>query len=414
MRTVPTLVIAAAVACSRTAAPVPASSEASFEALCEQGNAAYDAARYEDAAASFRQALQLSAPVEAAAAALRARRVAPSASFPPECRRSASYGLREIAAAAARLEPARALRCLEGALEPALAARPRLGNCLYLTGDADGALAEHRRVLQVAPESPESLFFVGALLLERSGGDKARLAEGKRYWQKLLEVAPNHPRAALVRSSMPRLEEIFSKGATQMPPGHPEVALQGAQSSLPEGHPSIQELPPGHPVLGAGQLPQGQPTPGGRFTAAAQSSKLTAEELRNVADAVADTPRTPELSAGLDELTAQGEALLDQGKPEEARDALVRVMPMRPGDARLAAALGAAMRQLGKEEMAERVLTRALQLDPAQPRALLELGKLYAARGNRDAALSKLRAAQRADAKFAAAHGVAGEIARLR
>ncbi len=148
--------------------------------------------------------------------------------------------------------------------------------------------------------------------------------------------------------------------------------------------------------------------------AAAGGQGPSPEVLRNMADAVAQTERTPELEKGLDELIAEAEALLDKGDYQGARDKLVRVMPMRPQDPRTAADLGAAMRGLGRAEMAERVLSRALEMDPRQPRALFELGKLSASRGDKAQALAKLRAAQAADAKFAQAHDVAGEIARLK
>jgi Flp pilus assembly protein TadD len=136
--------------------------------------------------------------------------------------------------------------------------------------------------------------------------------------------------------------------------------------------------------------------------------------MAQVADAVANTERTPELEKGLDKLTADAESLLDQGKYQEARDAMVRVMPMRPNDARTAAVMGAAMRGLGRYEMAERTLSHALQIDPRQPRALFEMGRLLAERGDKAAAADKLRAAQAADPQFARAHKIADELAQLR
>ena len=104
----------------------------------------------------------------------------------------------------------------------------------------------------------------------------------------------------------------------------------------------------------------------------------SAEEIRNLQEAVANTERTPQLEKGLDALLEQSEKELDRGRYQEARDAVVRVMPMRPDDARTAAAMGGAMRGLGRVQMAERTLSRALQLDPKQPRALYEMGRLLA------------------------------------
>jgi len=132
-----------------------------------------------------------------------------------------------------------------------------------------------------------------------------------------------------------------------------------------------------------------------------------------MAEAVNGTQRTPELEKGLDDLVTEGEKNLDQGKYQEARDAVVRVMPMRPTDARVAATLGGAMRGLGRTDMAQRTLERALQLDPRQPRALYEMGKLRAAQGDKAGAAQAFAALKSADAKFAQAHKIDEELARL-
>jgi tetratricopeptide (TPR) repeat protein len=374
-----------------------------FEVLSALGNLYYENGRYLDAVDAYRQALALSAPAEARAQELRDKKVKPAKDLPLECRRSSgSYGLEQIAEAARKLDPPSELRCLESALEMAVETRSRRGNALYLVGNPDAALAEHRRVLAVAPDHPESLFFVGAIVLEQSRGDKAKLEEGKKYWKKLLAVAPDSPRAPLVKESLPRADEIFapkSQGQAakgQMPPGHPDVSAQ-----LPAGHPPVGGSAPDAPMAHRGATPEEVPN-------------VSPQELQAVAEAAQNTERTPELEKGLDQLTSQAEALLDQGKYQEARDTMVRVMPMRPNDARTAAAMGAAMRGLGREQMAERTLSRALQLDPKQPRALYEMGKLLAARGDKAGAAEKLRAAEVADPKFAQSHGVAQELSKLR
>ncbi len=368
-----------------------------FEVLAALGNLYYENGRYLEAVDSYRQALLLSAPAEAEDEALRQKHVKAAPELPAECRRSGpGYGLAEIAEVSRKLDEPRRLRCLDAVLELALAARARRGNSLYLIGNPDSALAEHKRVLERSADYPESLFFVGAILLEKSHGDKALLEEGKKYWRRLLVVAPDHPRASLVKESLPRADEIFTPKPAQPGP------LAGGQ--LPPGHPPMPQdgaLPPGHAPVGGAAGPMAHAGP-------------SAEEVANVADAVNGTERTPELEKGLDQLTGEAEKLLDQGKYQEARDSIVRVMPMRPNDARTAADMGAAMRGLGRAEMAERVLTRALELDPKQPRALFELGRLYAQKGDKPAAREKLQAAQSADAKFAQAHDIAGELSRLR
>jgi len=365
-----------------------------FEVLAALGNLYYENNRFLDAVDSFRQALQLSGPAESRAAALRKAGTKPANDLPLECRRSGpGYGLEQILVAAKSLDAPHRLKCLESAVEPALAVRARRANALYLVGNPDGALAEHRKLLEQYPDYPESLFFVGAVTLEESKGDKKKLEEGKKYWKRLLAVAPDNPRADLVRKSLPRADEMFAKPK--------EVASAGG-------------LPPGHPV------PENHPAVGGNDTAApmahsgAPSDRVDPNAVAAIADAVKNTERTPELEQGLDKLTAQAEQLLDQDKYQDARDAIVRVMPMRPGDARTAAILGGAMRGLGRTDMAERTLSVALRNDPRQPRALYEMGRLRASRGDKAGAGESFRALQAADPQFARAHGVAEQLARLK
>ena len=361
-----------------------------FEVLAALGNLYYENGRYLEAVDTLRQAEEFAAPAEALRDQLRARGVKPQAELPTECRRAGSdYGLAQIADAARSMDPPRALRCVEAALDQALAVRSRRGDSFYLIGNGEAALREHRKVLAVSPDYPESLFFVGAILLEQSQGNKALLEEGKKMWRKLLDVAPTSSRAPLVREALPKADTIFAKkeDGGGMPAGHPQIASK-------EG-----ELPAGRPPTGSGPMAHAGPT---------------SEEVQNVADAVQGTQRTPELDKGLDDLLVEGEAALDKGDYQAARDSVVRVMPMRPNDARTAADLGGAMRGLGRTEMAQRTLGRALQLDPKQPRALFEQGKLLAAQGDAAAARKSFEALQQADAKFAESHDVKGELGKLR
>ncbi|MGE5048342.1 MAG: tetratricopeptide repeat protein [Deltaproteobacteria bacterium] len=347
-----------------------------FEVLSALGTLYYQNARYLEAVDAFRQAEEIAAPAEAEADALRKKGVKPAAELPAECRRSPDHGLVQIAAAAKKLDAPKQLRCLETALEMALADRARRGDSFYLIGNPDAALAEHRKVLQRSPDYPESLFFVGAILLEQSNGDKNMLAEGKKNWKRLLEVAPDSPRAPLVRETLPKADQLF-KARPEVPPGQTPAAQQPGQRS-------------------------GEP------------AEPTAEEMKNMEEAVEHTERTPELEKGLDQLLAEGERDLDEGKYQDARDAVVRVMPMRPNDARTAAAMGGAMRGLGRMEMAQRTLAHALQLDPRQPRALYEMAKLQAQQGDRAAAAQTFAQLKSVDPKFARAHKVDEELAKLR
>src|SRR3954454_3462633 len=218
-----------------------------FEVLAALGNLYYENNRFLDAIDSYRQALELSAPAEAQAQDLRKARTKPAKDLPLECRRSGpTYGLEQIVAAAKSLDAPRRLRCLDAALEVALAIRARRANALYLVGNPDGALAEHHKLLEESPDYPESLFFVGAVTLEQSRGDKKKLEEGKRYWKRLLAVAPDHPRADLVRKSLPRADEMFAAKAkgdaagSGLPSGHPvpgdQTPVRGNDPGAPMAH----------------------------------------------------------------------------------------------------------------------------------------------------------------------------------
>jgi len=383
-----------------------------FEVVSALGNLYYENGRYLEAVDSFREAEELAAPVLQEADELRKKGVKPSSTLAAECRRSGpDYGLSRIAEAARKLDAPRRLRCLDNALEMALQATARRGNAFYLIGNPDSALAEHQSVLARSPDSPESLFFVGAILLEQSNGDKKQLAEGKKYWQRLLKVAPDSPRAAIVRETLPKAEEIFkprpaqaqAASGQQLPPGHPPIA----QNDLPAGHPPIASGQAGAPLAG------GQP--GAPMAHAGQGpvAEPTAEEVKNLEEAVANTERTPELEKGLDDLLTEGEKALDQGRYQDARDAVVRVMPMRPNDARTSAALGGAMRGLGRIDMARRTLMHALQLDPKHPRALYEMAKLQVQQGDRTDAAQSYAALKAADPTFARSHKVDEELAKL-
>ncbi len=377
-----------------------------YEILYALGNLYYDNNRYLEAVDSFRQALALAQPIEAEADALRAKGVKPAPVLPAECKlKTPDVAQAQVAAAAksfAASDPARALRCDLEAISTLNDLRSRHADGLYLIGQPEAAREEHLRVLARVKDAPESLFFVGAITLEQSNGDKIQLEEGKRYWKRLLEVAPNHPRAALVKESLPKADVMFAPRTGDAPAEEPAQAAPSA--AMPS------QLPPGHPPLGG----QGSGPAAPSAPAPAVTGGPTPEMVQAVAQAAAQTERTPELEKSLDALTTQAEADLDAGRYQQARDEMVRVMPMRPNEPRVAADLGAAMAGLGKLEMAERVLSRALAGDPHQARALYEMGKLLAARKDVAGAREKFLAVKSADAKFATAHGVDAELGKLK
>ena len=71
-----------------------------------------------------------------------------------------------------------------------------LGTALYYAGRPDEALAQLQRSLEADPSHAQTLFNIG--IVKRDGKKDGKGAV--EAWQRLLEVAPNYPEAARVRS----------------------------------------------------------------------------------------------------------------------------------------------------------------------------------------------------------------------
>lgn len=316
------------------------------------GNLFYDNAKYIDAIEYFGDALVISNPIEARL--LEGADANPATVVPQACRLDApsedelAQGHKTrafeavVAAADALLEtkPASAAACL-AQLRPLVASvHARRGNSWYLAGNPEMAKKDHAFALALDDGHPEALFFMGALTLELSGGDDAQLEEGSGYWRRLLEIAPEHPRAEIVRSTLPQVRTLFGRrpDAGRVHPTQGEPVMPGA-------------------APGTGGAPLAPLAPG-------------------VAEAMAKVELTPELHAELDGKIEQGEAYLEQKKWQEALDTFMPVMPVRPS-ARLALGMGIALRELGKPS-AERVLVQSGRMPGADvQRASFELAILY-------------------------------------
>jgi tetratricopeptide (TPR) repeat protein len=305
------------------------------------GNLFFDNGRYVEALEYYRDAERLVAGAERALVAVAGRPAAKQ--VPAACRAedaAAKDGRRPVEAvmAAASDFPEaspEAVACLRE-LGPALAhLRSRQGNAWYLAGNGDKARELHEAALLLDADLPESLFFRGAHILEAAKGDPAALARGRAEWERLLRVAPDHPRAAIVRETLPRVEELFgAKGREKGPDEPAPVPAPAADAQGPA------PLAPG------------------------------------LAEAMQAVERTPELERQLDQRLADGQRLLDEGKWQEALDAFKAVMPLRP-DGRVALGLGIALRELGKPT-AERVLAQAVRMPGGDPRrASYELALFY-------------------------------------
>jgi tetratricopeptide (TPR) repeat protein len=315
------------------------------------GNLFYDNGRYIEALEYYRDALRQA--VEAERRVLELSKVTPDKTTPPECRID-----EPTEAERARGEKARSFESVWAGLQAqtpadggaaAACARQlvpfiaqlhaRNGNAWYLVGNGEKAREAHDAALALDPDQPEALFFRGAHTLESAKGDAAKLAAGKATWERLLKVAPEHPRATIVRETLPRIDELFGAARPAGPmAGHPPVASGTAPSGgTPQGP---APLPPG------------------------------------MAEAMQRVEVTPEMAKGLDQQLEAGEALLAKGAWQEALDTFKQVMPLRP-DGRVALGMGVALRELGKPT-AERVLMQATRMPGGDlARAHFELGRFY-------------------------------------
>jgi tetratricopeptide (TPR) repeat protein len=294
------------------------------------GNLYYDNGRYIDGIEYFTDALKQSAPVETR---LLDGHNIKTGGVPESCQldkprpEDIAHNQKQrsfdgVVKATAGMTESDALACLRQLVPTIANVHARRGNSWYLVGNADKARVEHSLALALDENNPEALFFSGAAALETAHGDPAKLAEGRAFWERLVKTSPTHPRAELVRQTLPRIDELFGAKAQQ------------------------------GPMAGPGPLPAG------------------AKEM------AANFQHTSENEAELDKITLAAEELLKQGKWSDARTQFLRVMPVRPSG-RIALGMGIALRELGKPN-AEMVLKQAAIMpggDP--PRARYELAVFY-------------------------------------
>jgi tetratricopeptide (TPR) repeat protein len=184
--------------------------EKPLEVAVAIGNLYFQHARYEDAIGWYAQAIDIAEPGWKAYLALPAASRAGAPAPPKECapgpRREYAELSREAAARAKR-DPKGAAACWSIALAPSSSARIQRGNARLLTGDADGAIADHEAVLARVPDHPEALWYLGLALAESAEGDVAKLTRAGETWDRLEKVQPEGPFSndlALARAELAR------------------------------------------------------------------------------------------------------------------------------------------------------------------------------------------------------------------
>jgi tetratricopeptide (TPR) repeat protein len=297
------------------------------------GNLYYENSRWPDAIDAYRQLLERAqAPLERFLA-LRAKAQLPP-SRPSDCEFPATAGSQPtfdvlISAAddlATRGRVKAALACYEVALMPMTVALTRRGNAWFLIGNDDLAIADHERVLEILPGSPDNLFFLGAILFESGDGDQARLRRAKDDWQRFLKSNPDPERAQMVSKDMVRLQMAIDN----------------------HGHVPA-EMPPQMRAMAVGPIAPAPAAP-----------QLDDAQRKTVADA-----------------DARGEAALTGKQWEAAVQAFGEARKLDRGDLRAARGTGIALLNLGKLLAAEDALRDALGRSPEDSLALYELGEVF-------------------------------------
>jgi len=84
-----------------------------------------------------------------------------------------------------------------------------MGTCYRNLGMADAAVREYTRALRIDPAHQNALYNLGIVYSE----DKKDPARAIPYWERLLEIAPKHPQAQHLRSSLENLRRTLKRGA---------------------------------------------------------------------------------------------------------------------------------------------------------------------------------------------------------
>lgn len=84
-----------------------------------------------------------------------------------------------------------------------------LGTCYRNLGRPDEALREYGRALKIEPTHQGALFHMGAVY----GHDKKDYARAIETWERLLRLAPNHPRMEYLHAKMASFRKALRGGA---------------------------------------------------------------------------------------------------------------------------------------------------------------------------------------------------------
>ncbi len=348
------------------------SRDKSFDVGAAVGKLYYSSARYGEAAEYLGQAWAKSE--RARQLYLQQRKKVSAVPAPPE----PCQGPRELKALVEEMEKrasagdaAGSAGCGAVAMELVLEAEEMRANALALNGDARGAASGYERVLQVDAGRKGSLYGHAMALVESRPDDVAALRSAKADLDAMLSDNAPPARAEMAKRTSARLEQAIAAG------GFSKLVAKEAAERKAKGPP---KTPPFVARALAGQQGgAGGPGPGPGRPGGSSGTEPTPEQIRQMAEAAQNMPRTPEVEAGFSKLVEQGEDHLAGGRYQDALDAYKRVVPFQPENGRAKAGMAWAMIGLNRQPMADRVWTVAVSSDPA---AVDQLGDLLKQKGD--------------------------------
>jgi tetratricopeptide (TPR) repeat protein len=343
----------------------------SFDVAVAVGKLYYSSARYAEAAEYLGQAWAKSD--RARQLFLQSSKKVSGPPSPP----AACQGPMELQALVAEMEKragsndaAGAAGCGAAAMAQVLEAEEMRANALALTGDPKRAADGYGRVLQVDGKREGSLYGHAMALVESRPDDAASLKAAKADLAALLAAAGPSPRREMVQRTSARVDQAIAAG------GFSKLVANEAAERKAKGPP---KTPPFVARMLAGQQGGPGPGPGQGMQAPPDHPGPTPEQVRQMAEAAQNMPRTPEVEQGFAKLVEQGEEHLAHGRYQDALDAYKRVVPFQPENGRAKAGMAWAMVGLNRQPMADRVWTVAVSSDPA---AVDRLGDLLKQRGD--------------------------------
>ena len=226
-----------------------------------------------------------------------------------------------------------------------------------------------------------------------------RLAEAQALYRQILQLQPDHPDALHYLGVM-----AYQAGRYEIAVEHINQAI-GANPSNPEFHVSL-----GNALMELGQLDNAaasyrkalswQPD----FSVAHNNLGLVLWNQRKLDDAVASFRKALSFGNDAEAHNNLGNALMEQGKLGEAAASYRNALSLKPNDAQTHCNFGTVLQEQGKLDEAVASYRKALSLRPDFAMAYSNLGHAFQEQGKLDEAVASYRKALSFNPEYAEAH----------